>query len=72
MSKTIKITLRQANKISQSNKTFIVINLYDGEIIHYNLTNDLHRYYRKGINTFRLVEDLQVQIKNIFTSSIEI
>jgi|VirMetMinimDraft_7_1064189.scaffolds.fasta_scaffold24506_2 hypothetical protein len=70
--KNIKITLSQANKISQSNKTFIVINLYQDEIIHYNLTNDLHRYYKKGLNTFRLVDDIKSQIQNIFTTRITI
>ena len=68
----IKITLKQANKIAQSKKTFIVINLYDSKIIHYNLTNDLHRYYKKGVNTFRLVDDIRAQIKNIFVTTITI
>lgn len=56
---TIYLNIRQAKKIVNSKKAFLVYNLDEqNNVINFRLTDDLKRYYKKEYNNFKLVEIL--------------
>lgn len=52
-------------QILNSNKDFFVYSVNNNnKVIKYNLTNDLHRYYKSTHTNFKVVKDLQKKILN--------
>lgn len=57
---TIYLNIKQARKIVNSDKTFLVYNLdNENNVINFRLTEDLNRYYGKDYTNFKLVEILK-------------
>lgn len=55
----IYLNISQARKVVKSNKTFFCYNLdEENNVVNFRLTEDLHRYYKKNYNHFKLVEIL--------------
>ena len=54
---TIYLNIKQAKIIVNSKKTFFVYNLdKNNKVLNFVLTENLHRYYKKGYTNFKLIE----------------
>ena len=64
METTLIISFINAKKINQTNKDFMVYTLDEkNRINNLHFTNVLHDYYKPGLNHFKVVDDIQKQLK---------
>ena len=60
---TTKLTLLQIISIFKSNKDFLIFTIDNNKVNNITFTNDLHRYYKKDINHFRVIDQLKRDLK---------
>jgi len=60
----IKLNFIQAIKIARSKKDFIMYSIEDGRLVNFKLTNNLSKHRDSFNNKFKVLSDVQNQIKN--------
>ncbi len=60
----IKLNFIQAIKIARSKKDFIMYSIEDGRLVDFKLTNNLSKHRDSFNNKFKMLSDVQNQIKN--------
>ena len=60
----IKLNFIQAIKIARSKKDFIMYSIEGGRLVNFKLTNNLSKHRDSFNNKFKVLSDVQNQIKN--------
>ena len=60
----VKLNFIQAIKIVRSKKDFILYNIEGGKLVNFKLTNNLSKHRDSFSNKFKVLGDVQNQIKN--------
>ena len=60
----IKLSFIQALKITRSKKDFIMYDVEGGKLVNFKLTNNISKHRDSFNNKFKLLVDVQNQIKN--------
>ena len=60
----VKLNFIQAIKVLRSKKAFIMYNVEGGKLVNFKLTNNLSKHRDSFNNKFKVLSDVQKQIKN--------
>ena len=60
----VKLNFIQAIKIVRSKKDFMLYNVEGGKLVNFKLTNNLSKHRDSFSNKFKVLSDVQNQIKN--------
>lgn len=60
----VKLNFIQALKITRSKEDFMMYNVEGGKLVNFKLTNNISKHRDSFNNKFKLLVDVQNQIKN--------